>query len=96
MTSSRNRTVEIKSYSKLLTLRKVFLMEKQVALHLSPCGGPYITDPRFPGRGGLWRSPVRKQPFCCFWYRNLPGREPAGAGVRLGFPLQSADALKPQ
>ena len=39
MTRSRNRTVEIKSFLKLLTLTKVFLMEKLSALHLRLCPG---------------------------------------------------------
>lgn len=39
MTSSRNRTLEIKSYSKPLTLRRAFLMEKHVVLHPSLCPG---------------------------------------------------------
>lgn len=57
---SRNRAVEIKSFSKLLTLRKVFLMEEHSALHLRLCPGILVPLTLGSKQGCIIEEPCSK------------------------------------
>lgn len=78
---SRNRAVEIKLFSKLLTLRRVFLMEKHSALHLRLCPG--ILEPLTLGskQGCVIEEPCSKAAFLLLLVMKPPWK---GASVGWG------------